>query len=182
MARPALALFGKLVTVQAGHYRRALAGHVYQDRGDGPAVFGPIVDARQHDDACHGIAAEGERHQHGDGRRGAKAGQDADGHAGRKAEKAEQQVRRGQRRGEPLEQTAEIHSPLLNAERTGWQHHPDAKDKDQIAGTDDHNRAENGFAPAVALHDFQADADEQKQRDEEADYGNDQNGREEDGK
>ncbi len=91
-ARPALPRH--LVAVDGGHGRGGLARHVDEDRGGRAAILRAVVDAGQHDQRRHRIAElEGDRQEHGDGRRGADARQHADQRAEQHADQAEEQVR-----------------------------------------------------------------------------------------
>ena len=98
-----LALLGEGEAVEDGDHRAGLTGDAQQDRGDGAAVLGAVVDAGEHDDRRDRVVgAVGDRQQ--DGHRGgrAEAGQHADEHADDDADQAVEQVgRAGSRRAKP---------------------------------------------------------------------------------
>ncbi len=95
--RSRLALARHLVTVDGGDRRRGFARHIDEDGRGGAAILRAVVDAGQHDQRRHGFELEGDRQQHGDRRRCADAGQDADQRAKQHPDEAEEQVldRRG---------------------------------------------------------------------------------------
>ena len=86
-AGPALARH--LVAVDGGDGGGGFAGHVDQDRRGRAAILRAVVDAGEHDQRGDRLELEGDRQQHGDGRRGADAGQHADQRAEQHADEAE---------------------------------------------------------------------------------------------
>ena len=66
------ALLGHLVAVDRGHHRGGFPGQVDQDRGRRAAILGAVIDAGEHDQRRDRRQREGQRQQHGDGRRAAR--------------------------------------------------------------------------------------------------------------
>src|SRR5882762_2705480 len=97
------------VAVKGGGDRPGFAGNVEEDRCDRSAEERTPIDAREQDD-CGGRAAgllrhrEGEGQQDGDPVRAAQAGQHADDDPQDDADEHQQQVERGQRDPDPLQQ------------------------------------------------------------------------------
>ena len=76
--RPGPALPGHLVAVDAGDHGGGFPRDVHQDGSRRPAVHGPVVNPRQHDQRGHHVHPDGDRKEQGDGGRGTQPGQDAD--------------------------------------------------------------------------------------------------------
>src|SRR5262249_14072996 len=96
-AGPGAPLAAHVKRGEAGNTRRRSAGIVEQDGGGGPAIFGAVVDAGQHDDPAGRVHLEGERQQQRNGGRRAKARQDAHDGAKQAAHEAPDDVARLQR-------------------------------------------------------------------------------------
>ena len=95
---------GHLVALDRGDHRGGLARGVQQDRGGRAAVHAAVVDAGEHDERAGRLQGVGDRQQQRDGHGRADAGQHADGGAEEDADQGVEQVRRGQRGGEPVHQ------------------------------------------------------------------------------
>ena len=97
-----------LVAVDRGDGRGGFARHVDQDGGGRAAILRAVIDAGEHDQRGDRLAdLEGDRQQHGDGRRGADARQHADQRAEQHADQAEEQVGRVGGGGEAERQIVE---------------------------------------------------------------------------
>jgi hypothetical protein len=112
-SRSGPALFGQGEAVEHRDDRRRLTGQSQQDRGDGAAILGAVIDAREHDDRRHRVDRVGDGQQDRDGGRRAQPGQHADDHADEDAGEAVQQVRRLHDDDETVEECVEVHGPVL---------------------------------------------------------------------
>ena len=88
--RPALPRH--LVAVDGRHRGRRFARQVDQDRRGRAAVLRAVIDAGEHDQRGDRLEAEGDRQQHGDGRRRADARQHADHRAEQHADEAAEDI------------------------------------------------------------------------------------------
>ena len=90
---------GHWVAVERGHHRARVAGHVQQDRGNPPAVFGTVVDACQQDQRRFRAKAQpvGDGQQNGHAIDWPQPRQCADQGASKTARKDEKEVKRVER-------------------------------------------------------------------------------------
>ena len=90
------ALPGHLIAVDAGDDGGCLSGDVDEDGGGRPTIHGPVVNAREHDEARGERGAVGGRQQEGHGAYRSDTGKYTDQRADDHTDKAEKQVNRRQ--------------------------------------------------------------------------------------